>query len=86
MTEVNKVALVVLPFDSEELALTFTNLVIGKMSETSRPIVCRGAAYEFDTGEEQGQVLEFHEGWEAFLHPEIDGAVVLQRTTSRTED
>lgn len=84
------VAIVVLPFASEEQALTFANIVRGKDTGQTA-IVTKGSCYEWSTvvdftGKtpgQSGQVIEFEgSGWETFIDPLRPETTIVARETS----
>ena len=75
------VAIVILPFTSEEQALAFANLVRGQHNEQSA-IVTRGSAYEYvvDVTKEAGQIIEFQGGWEGpYMDSQRPDVLIIQR-------
>lgn len=78
------VALVVLPFMSEQQALDFANMVRGQHNEQSA-IVTAGTAYEWRTADllsdEGGQVLELTGGWDSYEDPARPGVLIIMRPT-----
>jgi hypothetical protein len=75
------VAIVILPFLSEEDALTFANLVRGK-GNGQTAIVTRGSVYEYvvDVTKEAGQIIEFEGDWEGpYVDSQRPNVLIIQR-------